>query len=122
MAKKKKNAADSNDMSAAEAGQKFGISLKDLKTLMQTRGQDGVKELNEIHGGSSAVGEKLKTNLITGNARREKQPYRADTYSSVPLFFCLVQVCPVRKLISLSVWLHLVVMRFLLSLRKHSFA
>ena len=71
MAKKKKGAAaaaaDANALSAIEAGREFGIALKELETLMQTRGQDGVKDLNENYGGLSGLGQKLKTNLITGN-------------------------------------------------------
>ncbi len=66
MAKKKGNTAENNDVSAAEAAKQFDISLKDLETLMQTRGHDGIKELNEVHGGLSGLGQKLKTNLVAG--------------------------------------------------------
>ncbi len=72
MAKKKKNTQENNDISVEEAGKQFGISLKNLETLMQTRGHDGIKELNEIHGGLSGLGQKLKTNLITGKYRKRK--------------------------------------------------
>ncbi|CAF0795587.1 unnamed protein product [Adineta steineri] len=66
MAKKRKADQANLDALSEEAGREFGISLKDLKTLMQTRGHDGVRELNEIHGGLSGIGQRLKTNLITG--------------------------------------------------------
>jgi hypothetical protein len=66
MAKKKKTTDENNVNLSEEAGREFGISLKELETLMQTRGHDGVKEINEIHGGLSGLGQKLKTNLITG--------------------------------------------------------
>jgi hypothetical protein len=66
MAKKKKTVADPNALSAGEAGREFGISLKELETLMQTRGHEGIKELNDTYGGLSGLGQKLKTNLITG--------------------------------------------------------
>jgi len=66
MAKKKKNTQENNDISSEEASRQFGVSLKDLKTLMQTRGIDGIRELNDIHGGLSGLGQKLKTNLIHG--------------------------------------------------------
>jgi hypothetical protein len=72
MAKKKKATQETNDISAEEAGKQFGISLKDLDTLMQTRGHDGVKELNDIYGGLSGLGQKLKTNIISGNERKTK--------------------------------------------------
>lgn len=67
MAKKKRSSAD-NDSSAAaaEAAREFGISLRELETLMQTRGHEGIKELNETYGGLSGLVQKLKTNLITG--------------------------------------------------------
>jgi hypothetical protein len=66
MAKKRKSIADQNTLSASEAGREFGISLKELENLMQTRGHEGIKELNETYGGLSGLGQKLKTNLITG--------------------------------------------------------
>jgi len=66
MAKKKKNTQENNDISSEEASRQFGISLKDLETLMQTRGLDGIRELNDIHGGLNGLGQKLKTNLIHG--------------------------------------------------------
>ena len=65
MAKKKKTTQD-NNISFEQAAQQFGISLKDLERLMQTRGSDGITELNDIHGGLSGMGQKLKTNLING--------------------------------------------------------
>jgi len=66
MVNKRKSTNEHNINSADEAGREFGISIKDLTNLMQTRGHDGVKELNEIHGGLSGLGQKLKTNLIDG--------------------------------------------------------
>jgi Ca2+ transporting ATPase len=69
MAKKKKGTADPNAVSAEEAGREFGISLKELETLMQTRGHEGVKEVNETYGGLSGLGQKLKTNLISGKIK-----------------------------------------------------
>jgi hypothetical protein len=66
MAKKKKTTQENNERLCEEAGREFGISLKDLEKLMQTRGHEGVQELNERFGGLSGVGQKLKTNLITG--------------------------------------------------------
>jgi len=74
MAKKKKSIPDNNALSAEQAGREFGISLKELETLMQTRGHEGVKEVNETYGGLSGLGQKLKTNLITGkNLKKKKQ-------------------------------------------------
>ena len=68
MAKKKKSTAAQDELLAATAaaGREFGISLKELEVLMQTRGQEGIKELNDTYGGLSGLGQKLKTNLITG--------------------------------------------------------
>lgn len=83
MAKKKKSVADPNAISAEEAGREYGISLQELETLMQTRGHDGVKELNETYGGLSGLGQKLKTNLITG---REN----IVLYYFISFFFCLI--------------------------------
>jgi Ca2+ transporting ATPase len=73
MAKKKKGTADPNAVSAEEAGREFGISLKELETLMQTRGHEGVKEINETYGGLSGLGLKLKTNLIAGRINKTKK-------------------------------------------------
>ena len=72
MAKKKKNLLENNDISLEEAARQFGISLKDLENLMQTRGPDGMRDLNEIHGGLNGLGQKLKTNLISGKYRRRR--------------------------------------------------
>jgi hypothetical protein len=69
MAKKKKSTADPNAVSAADAAREFGISLKELETLMQTRGHEGIRELNDLYGGLSGLGQKLKTNLITGKIK-----------------------------------------------------
>ncbi|CAF2684167.1 unnamed protein product [Rotaria sp. Silwood2] len=66
MAKKKKATAGHNILSPAEAGREFGISVGELEVLMRTRGHEGMKELNDIYGGLSGLGQKLKTNLITG--------------------------------------------------------
>ncbi|CAF3913549.1 unnamed protein product, partial [Rotaria magnacalcarata] len=66
MAKKKKPTAGQNELSPEDAGREFGISLKELETLMQTRGHEGVKELNETYGGLSGLAQKLKTHLIHG--------------------------------------------------------
>ena len=68
MAKKKKTAAGGgpDDISAEQAGREFGVALKELETLMQTRGLDGIKDLNDNFGGIKGMGEKLKTNLIIG--------------------------------------------------------
>jgi hypothetical protein len=66
MAKKRKSTQENHDISSEEAAKQFGISLKDLETLLQTRGHDGVRELNDIHGGLDGLGQKLKTNLTAG--------------------------------------------------------
>jgi hypothetical protein len=71
MAKKKKSAIDQNIRSAEEAGREFGISLKDLETLMQTRGHEGIEQLKDAYGGLSGLEQRLKTNLING----KKKPY-----------------------------------------------
>jgi hypothetical protein len=69
MAKKKKSTTDPNVRTAEDAGREFGISLKELETLMQTRGREGMEELNANYGGLSGLGQKLKTNLITGKKK-----------------------------------------------------
>jgi len=70
MAKKKKSAnsatAETNNLNSEEASREFSISLKELEVLMQTRGQDGMKILNETYGGLTGLGQKLKTNLASG--------------------------------------------------------
>jgi len=80
MAKKKKSIADHNALLAEEAGREFGISLKELETLMQTRGHEGVKELNETYGGLSGLGQKLKTNLITGKNLKKKKKITKEEF------------------------------------------
>lgn len=70
MAKKKKADNKTNDISVEEARQQFGISLIELENLMQTRGHEGVLKVNETYGGLSGLGQKLKTNLITGKICR----------------------------------------------------
>lgn len=66
MAKKKKTVDENNDLSSIEAAKQFGVSLNELESLMQTRGHDGTRELNDIHGGLSGLAQKLKTNLVSG--------------------------------------------------------
>ena len=66
MTKKKKTQDDGLDPSSIEAAKQFGISLKQLETLMQTRGHEGSRELNDIYGGLNGLGQRLKTNLISG--------------------------------------------------------
>ena len=66
MAKKKKATPDKHAILSAEAARQFEIGVKDLEVLMQTRGHEGIRELNEIHGGLSGLAQKLKTNFITG--------------------------------------------------------
>ncbi|CAF1073719.1 unnamed protein product [Adineta ricciae] len=66
MAKKRKSNAGQDEISPLAASQEFGISLKELQGLMQTRGHEGVRDLNDNYGGLSGLGQKLKTNLITG--------------------------------------------------------
>ncbi|CAF3048384.1 unnamed protein product, partial [Rotaria sp. Silwood2] len=66
MAKKKKSTDDHADSSSEYAGREFGISIQELETLMQTRGHEGIQQLNETYGGLSGLEQKLKTNLITG--------------------------------------------------------
>ncbi|CAF1360295.1 unnamed protein product [Rotaria magnacalcarata] len=71
MAKKKKTTNDTNEISSAAAALEFGISFDELEKLMQTRGHEGVLTLNETYGGLSGLGQKLKTNLITGLSEDE---------------------------------------------------
>jgi hypothetical protein len=110
MAKKKKSNAGHNDISAEEAGREFGISLKELETLMQTGVPEGIKELNETYGGLSGLGQKLKTNLINGKIRK---------FSFI--YCCFLKVYLVMKLIYQTVWPHLVVMKFHQNHQKHFF-
>ncbi len=69
MATKKKTTTGSNDLSGEEAGHGFGISIRELEMLMQTRGAEGIKELNERYGGLSGIEKQLKTNLINGKIK-----------------------------------------------------
>jgi hypothetical protein len=78
MAKKKKSTTDPNVRTAEDAGREFGISLKELETLMQTRGREGMEELNANYGGLSGLGQKLKTNLITGKKKQTKISIRNE--------------------------------------------
>ncbi|CAF2551092.1 unnamed protein product [Rotaria sp. Silwood2] len=71
MAKKKKPTHGPNDISPEEARQEFGITYDDLEKLMQTRGHEGILKLNESYGGLSGLGQKLKTNLISGLSEDE---------------------------------------------------
>ncbi|CAF1068097.1 unnamed protein product [Rotaria sp. Silwood1] len=71
MAKKKKITHGANDISPEEARREFGISYDELEKLMQTRGHEGILKLNESYGGLAGLGQKLKTNLITGLAEDE---------------------------------------------------
>lgn len=73
MAKKKKATTDDDARLAEEARREFGISLKELQNLMQTRGREGVEELNSTYGGLTGLGQKLKTNLIAGKSIASKK-------------------------------------------------
>lgn len=66
MAKKKKSPTEDNNQLIEEARREYGVSLKELQNLMQTRGREAAEELNSTYGGLSGLGQKLKTNLITG--------------------------------------------------------
>ncbi|CAF1314828.1 unnamed protein product [Rotaria sordida] len=66
MAEGRKTTNDHNDSSSEDARRGFGISIQELETLMQTRGHEGIKELNETYGGLNGIEQKLKTNLING--------------------------------------------------------
>ena len=65
---KKKNSNAPPTISPEEAAREFTVTSKQLSTLMQTRGHDGVKEMEEKFGGFNGLAEKLKTNLITGKS------------------------------------------------------
>lgn len=103
--------------SAEEAGREFGISLKELENLMQTRGHDGIRELNETYGGLSGMGQKLKTNLITGKKKRSISPYLLWFFFS----FSFSKVYQVMRAISLRVSQPLVAMKSHRNHRKPSF-
>ena len=80
MAKKKKSPTEDDARLAEEARREFGISLKELQNLMQTRGREGAEELNSTYGGLAGLGQKLKTNLITGKSI-ERCIYRTTIFS-----------------------------------------
>ncbi|CAF3868664.1 unnamed protein product [Rotaria sp. Silwood1] len=62
-----KKSTDSHNYSSSEnARREFGISIQELEKLMQKRGHEGIKQLNETYGGLSGIEQKLKTNLING--------------------------------------------------------
>ncbi|CAF4333724.1 unnamed protein product, partial [Rotaria sordida] len=65
MTKEKKSTTIDNDFSSEDACHRFGISIQELEKLMQTRGHEGIKQLNDIYDGLSGIEQKLKTNLIT---------------------------------------------------------
>ncbi len=69
MGKKKKSTQEINEIAREDAEKQYGISLKDLETLMQAR---GIEELQDIHGGVGGLGQKLKTNLITGKLKKDQ--------------------------------------------------
>lgn len=72
MAKQKKSSARYSKVSADAAGCEFRISVRELELLMQTRGHEGIRELNDSFGGLNGLEEKLKTNLITGKNRNKR--------------------------------------------------
>ncbi|CAF1067728.1 unnamed protein product, partial [Didymodactylos carnosus] len=63
--KSKSTAADSLQLTA-DAQKEYKITLQELELLMQTRGREGMEILQNAHGGIQGVGEKLKTNIISG--------------------------------------------------------
>ncbi|CAF1501898.1 unnamed protein product, partial [Rotaria sordida] len=71
MTKEKKCTTVDNDFSSEDARHRFGISIQELEKLMQTRGHEGIKQLNDIYDGLSGIEQKLKTNLITGLSNDE---------------------------------------------------
>lgn len=71
MSKKTKSGTDSTALTSIQAERQFGITLKELENLMQTRGSDGVKQLQEVFGGINGLEQKLKTNSITGNEHQQ---------------------------------------------------
>ncbi|CAF1186323.1 unnamed protein product [Rotaria sordida] len=57
MAKKKKSTTSDNDLSSEDARREFGISIEELEKLMETRGHEGIKELNETYDGLSGLSD-----------------------------------------------------------------
>ncbi|CAF1160340.1 unnamed protein product [Rotaria sordida] len=57
MAKKKKSTTSDNDLSSEDARREFEISIEELEKLMETRGHESIKELNETYGGLSGLSD-----------------------------------------------------------------
>jgi hypothetical protein len=112
---KKKSNAGHDDLSGGEAGHEFEISVEELKTLMQRRGDESIQKLNETYGGLSGLERKLKTNLITGEIKLKM------ILISFQLIYFLFKVYLVMKTIYQDGEMHLVVMKFHQNHEKHSF-
>ncbi|CAF4356944.1 unnamed protein product, partial [Rotaria sordida] len=85
MTKEKKSTTVDNDFSSEDARHRFGISIQELEKLMQTRGHEGVKQLNDIYDRLSGIEQKLKTNLITAAFGRNEILQKPST-----TFLCLL--------------------------------
>ena len=48
------------------AGSRYGITLKELRELMEFRGPEGVEKIKE-YGGATGLAKKLNTSESTGN-------------------------------------------------------
>jgi len=48
------------------AGSRYGISLKQLRDLMEFRGKEGVDKINNLHGGVHEIAKKLQSSETTG--------------------------------------------------------
>ena len=48
------------------AGSRYGITLKELRELMEFRGTEGVEKIKE-YGGAAGLAKKLNTSESTGN-------------------------------------------------------
>ncbi len=48
------------------AGSRYGITLKQLRDLMEFRGKEGVDKINNMYGGVHEIAKKLQSSETTG--------------------------------------------------------
>jgi len=61
----------------------YGMSLAELRALMETRGHEGIENINSRHGGTAEVCRKLKTNPTNGLDETDMEVRHATFGSNV---------------------------------------
>ena len=72
------------DVSIMASGNRYGITLKQLRELMEFRGREGVEKIKE-YGGVHEIAKKLQTSEKSGESR--SSDFRQIVPTEFPMIF-----------------------------------